>query len=233
AMDVESVLKSSFFRRGSYKNKRGHSLIIAGSREFSGAAVLAGNSAMRSGVGLVTLVTAASSKDATASRTLPEVMVRGVAETESGAVAEDAYIEIEGLLKKADSIAIGSGLSQNESTKRFVEKVVFGNSVPVVVDADALNLLSPFEPPEGGTPNLILTPHEGEFLRLIGENHPDAEASPLLRKEGSLRNPDAEARLKQDRVAAVREFSQKHNVILVLKGERVLIGEPSGKVVVN
>src|SRR5690606_11419467 len=212
AMDVESVLKSSFFRRGSYKNKRGHSLIIAGSREFSGAAVLAGNSAMRSGVGLVTLVTAASSKDATASRTLPEVMVRGVAETESGAVAEDAYIEIEDLLKKADSIAIGSGMSQNESTKRFVEKVVFESSVPVVVDADALNLLSPFgensfsETPHSAFRNphsLILTPHEGEFLRLLGENHPDAEASPLLRKEGSL---------GKDRVAAVREFARKHNV---------------------
>ncbi len=63
-------------------------------------------------------------------------------------------------------------------------------------------------------------------MRLLGEgeNHPDAEASPLLGKEGSFR---------KDRVAAVREFSQKHNVILVLKGERVLIGEPGGKVVVN
>lgn len=213
ASDAERFLRSSFFRNNSYKNKRGHSLIIAGSREFSGAAVLAGNSAMRSGVGLVTLVTAASSKDAAASRILPEVMVRGVAETESGAVAEDVFDEIADLLKKADSIAIGSGMSQNESTKRFVEKLVFGSSVPVVVDADALNLLSPW-PPEGGTPNMILTPHEGEFSRLLGENHPDAS-------------------FKEDRVAAVREFAQKHNVILVLKGERVLIGEPGGKVVVN
>jgi NAD(P)H-hydrate epimerase len=227
--DAADWLRATDFSSDSYKNKRGHSLIIAGSKEFSGAAVLAGNSAMRSGVGLVTLVTSASSKDATASRTLPEVMVRGVAETESGAVAEEAFDEIAELLRKADSIAVGSGLSQNASTRRFVEKVVFGSDVPVVVDADALNLLSPFEAERKPDQNarasaLILTPHEGEFLRLLGENHPDADASPLLRKEGSFGN---------DRVAAVREFSQKHNVILVLKGERVLIGEPGGKVVVN
>src|SRR5690606_1533183 len=114
--DAADWLRATDFSSDSYKNKRGHSLVIAGSKEFSGAAVLAGNSAMRSGVGLVTLVTAASSKDATASRTLPEVMDRGVAETESGAVADEAYTEIEDLLKKAHSIAIGSGLSRNEST---------------------------------------------------------------------------------------------------------------------
>ncbi len=150
--DAADWIETTGFPHDSYKNKRGHSLIIAGSKEFSGAAVLAGNSAMRSGVGLVTLVTPASSKDATASRILPEVMVRGVAETESGAVSEGAYDEIGDLLEKADSIAIGSGLSQNESTKRFVEKVLAERKQPVVVDADALNLLSPW-PPKGGTLN--------------------------------------------------------------------------------
>ncbi len=220
--DAAKWLRASSFSDSSYKNKRGHSLIIAGSREFSGAAVLAGNSAMRSGVGLVTLVTPGSSKDATASRILPEIMVRGVAETESGAVAEKGFHEIGDLLEKADSIAIGSGLSQNENTKKFVEKVLANRIQPVVVDADALNLLSPFTgcftknelDMQAGEPAfpLILTPHEGEFMRLLGTDDKDAI---------------------KDRVAAVREFSEKYNVILVLKGERVLIGEPGGKVVVN
>ncbi|HQZ81816.1 MAG TPA: NAD(P)H-hydrate dehydratase [Pyrinomonadaceae bacterium] len=249
--DAANWLEATAFSAASYKNERGHSLIIAGSREFSGAAVLAGNSAMRSGVGLVTVVTPTSSKDATASRTLPEVMVRGVAETESGSVAEEAFDEIADILKKADSIAVGSGLSQNESTRKFVEKVVVNRSQPVVVDADALNLLSPFaervgsphvskgsretkgisfdanRPPAhaGGSDmlpaydgGLILTPHEGEFARLRGERE---------------NNPDAAASLKKDRVAVVREFATKHNVILVLKGERVLIAAPDGRVVVN
>jgi NAD(P)H-hydrate epimerase len=89
---------------------------------------------------------------------------------------------------------------------------------PVILDADALNLLSPFSERVSGpdlgkeASPLILTPHEGEFLRMLGTD--DREAI-------------------KDRVAAVREFSQQHNVVLVLKGERVLIGEPGGRVVVN
>lgn len=258
AVEANNWLRTSRFSDNSYKNKRGHALVIAGSENYSGAAVLAGNAAMRSGVGLVTVATPSSSKDSITSRILSEVMVRGVAETESGAVAAGAFDEIGDLLEKADAVAVGCGLSQDESTREFVKKLVENRRVPTIVDADALNLLSPFvsSPPvtkgavepasrsasveenhpdaealpllgkEGSFAPLILTPHEGEFMRLIGEkkNHPDAEASPLLGKKGSL---------AQDRVAAVREFAQKHNVILVLKGERVLIGEPGGKVVVN
>ena len=247
--DVMAWVYRTGFATNSYKNKRGHCLIVAGSADFSGAAVLAGNAAMRSGLGLVTLATSKSSRDSVASRTEPEIMVRGVAETENGAVAEEAFDELTELFAKANAIAIGSGLSQSESTKRFVEQIIEHRKQPVVIDADALNLLSPWitenhpdaeaspllgkdgsfrkqNHPDANERMLILTPHEGEFLRLLGEteNHPDAEASPLLGKEGNQ---------IKDRVAAVREFSQKHNVILVLKGERVLIGEPGGKVVVN
>ncbi len=253
--DAAEWLSQTKFSSDSYKNKRGHALLIAGSENYSGAAVLAGNAAMRSGVGLVTVVTPKSSKESIAARTLPEVMVRGVAETENGSISEAAFDDIADLLEKADSVAVGCGLSQDESTKDFVRKIVANRRQPTVVDADALNLLSPFETSLGGwqtgidtgkenhpvaptTPSaeaaatppqtggelsptrslrkdesfLILTPHEGEFMRLLGTDNKDAI---------------------KDRVAAVREFSQTHNVILVLKGERVLIGEPGGKVVVN
>ncbi len=230
ARDAELWLFRSDFTFDSYKNKRGHALIIAGSTNYVGAAVLCGNAAMRSGVGLVTIATPQSSKDSVASRVLPEVMVRGVAETENGAISESAFDELDELLEKADSVAVGSGLAQDESTKIFVNKVVENRRQPTIVDADALNLLSPFavsrahsvsrahgskgqitDVPSQRFP-LILTPHEGEFMRLIGTT--DKEAI-------------------NDRVAAVRDFATKHNVILVLKGERVLIGGPDGKVVVN
>jgi NAD(P)H-hydrate epimerase len=213
--DARNWLIDTDFNHDSFKNKRGHALLIAGSENYSGAAVLAGNAAMRSGVGLVTVVTPKSSKESIATRLIPEVMVRGVAETEKGAISFEAFDEIDDLLEKADSVAIGCGLSQDASTKEFVRKVVENRQQPTVVDADALNLLSPFA---GFAANgerdapLILTPHEGEFMRLLGTDDKDAI---------------------KDRVAAVREFSQKYNVILVLKGERVLIGEPGGKVVVN
>jgi NAD(P)H-hydrate epimerase len=142
--DAKRWLERTNFSDDSYKNKRGHALIIAGSESYSGAAVLAGNAAMRSGVGLVTIATPRSSKDSVASRVLPEVMVRGTAETDHGAIAEAAFDELRDLLEKADGIAIGSGLSQDESTKKFVQKVVDSRRRPMVVDADALNLLSPF-----------------------------------------------------------------------------------------
>ncbi len=214
-VDAREWLIAAGFTVDSYKNKRGHALLIAGSESYSGAAVLAGDAAMRSGVGLVTVVTPKSSKKPIASRLLPEVMVRGVAETENGAISVKAFDEIGDLLEKSDSVAIGCGLSQDESTKEFVKKVVENRRQPTVVDADALNLLSPFAAKPASDESkipLILTPHEGEFMRLLGTD--DKEAI-------------------KDRVAAVREFAQKHNVILVLKGERVLIGEPGGKVVVN
>ncbi len=213
--DAGNWLEETKFSDDSYKNKRGQTVLIAGSENYSGAAVLAGNAAMRSGVGLVTVVTPKSSKESIASRVLPEVMVRGVSETENGSISEEACDEIEDLLEEADSVAVGCGLSRDEGTKEFVKKIVANRRHPTVVDADALNLLSPFA---GSAANgesgveLILTPHEGEFMRLLGTDNKDAI---------------------KDRVAAVREFSQKHNVILILKGERVLIGEPGGKVVVN
>ncbi len=230
--DSAKWLAKTEFSEDSYKNKRGHSLIIAGSENYSGAVVLCSNAAMRSGVGLVTIATPKSSRDSVASRVLPEVMVRGVTETENGAISEAAFDELQDLLEKADSVAIGSGISQDESTKRFVQKVIKNRQQPTVVDADALNLLSPFADHASSlrsvsSPHVskgsvddhltrqspfILTPHEGEFLRLLGTTEKD---------------------VLKDRVAAVREFACNNNVILVLKGERVLIGEPGGKVVVN
>ncbi len=222
--DPSNWLEKTAFSNDDYKNKRGHVLLIAGSANYSGAAVLCGNAAMRSGAGLVTIVTPKSSKESVASRVLPEVMVRGVAETQGGAISDEAFRDIGELLDKADSIAIGSGLSQNESTKRFVEKVIENRRQPAIIDADALNLLSPFanlmQKPEReqgrnmgvghyalanarasasdlDTAPLILTPHEGEFIRLLGTDDRDAI---------------------QNRVGAVRDFAGKTQCYSCFKG---------------
>jgi NAD(P)H-hydrate epimerase len=211
--DAKHWLEQTKFSDASYKNKRGHALIIAGSSNYTGAAVLCGDAAIRSGVGLVTIATPESSKSAIASRVLPEVMVRGVAETENGAIAEDAFAEIEKFWENVDAIAIGSGLSSSEeSTKKLVRKVVENRKTPVVIDADGLNSLAPFDAQGSDDLPLILTPHEGEFLRLLGTKEKD---------------------ILTDRVKAVRDVAQKHAVILVLKGERALIAAPDGRVVVN
>jgi NAD(P)H-hydrate epimerase len=159
---------------------------------------------MRSGVGLVTLAAPKKCKAEIASRLLPDVILKGI-DTES---------DEQEFLTKPDAIAVGCGLSATDPViEKLVRNIVSTREVPVIIDAGALWFYSPMQgPPKGGTHNIILTPHEGEFLRLLGTA--DKEAI-------------------KDRIAAVRKFSQKNNVILVLKGERVLIGEPGGKVVVN
>jgi NAD(P)H-hydrate epimerase len=226
ASDAADWLEASKFTNASYKNKRGHALLIAGSKDYTGAAVLAGNAAIRSGCGLVTIATPESSRDGIVARVSPEVMVRGISQTPEGSAAEKAADEIKGFLKNVDAVAIGSGLSSKEDeTKAFVRRVVVERRTSVVVDADGLTALSPWDVSavaatgeasrDARPPEIILTPHEGEFKRLLG-----------------VEGDEAKEMLK-DRVQAVRDFATKHNVLLVLKGERALIGCPDGRVVVN
>lgn len=211
--DAQEWLLTTKFTENSYKKTRGHCLLIVGSKNMSGAAVLAGNAAMVSGIGLTTIATSESALNAVSTRVVPEVMIHGLAETESGAISKKSLPEILKLSEKADVVGIGCGLSsEEEETREFVREIVKNRKTPMVLDADALNALAPFQIEGNAEFPLILTPHEGEFLRLLGTT--DKE---VLR----------------DRISAVREFAQRHKVILVLKGERTLISEPSGKVVVN
>jgi hydroxyethylthiazole kinase-like uncharacterized protein yjeF len=229
ALDVRLWLDRSEFSVSSYKNKRGHALLIAGSKNYTGAAVLAGDAAIRSGVGLVTLAVPESSRESVVTRVVPEVMVRGVSETGDGSVAEKAVDEIKDFLNNVDAIAIGSGISTNDETATFVRQMVEERTMPMVVDADGITALSPVadklhkpareqgqhtEHNTRETP-LILTPHEGEFRKLLGVDREEADE------------------ILKDRVASVRDFATKYSVILVLKGERVLIGAPDGRVIVN
>ncbi|MEP7038210.1 MAG: NAD(P)H-hydrate dehydratase, partial [Acidobacteriota bacterium] len=181
--------------------------------EYTGAAVLAGNAAMLSGVGLTTIATSESAQNAIAAKVLEEVITRSLPETKNGAISSKALEKIEKLIEKVDVVGIGCGLTSNEkATKDFVREVIIKRKTPVVIDADALNALSPFNLQGSDDLPLILTPHEGEFLRLLGTENKDAI---------------------KDRVKSVRDFAEKHNVILVLKGERVLIGAPDGRVIIN
>ena len=211
--DVAGWLAQTGFTDDSYKNRRGHALMIAGAANYSGAAVLCGNAAMRSGVGLVTIATPKSSQSSIVARVAPEVMVRGVAETDGGAVSADAFDEIAEFLQNVDVVAIGSGLSSSdESTRKLVKRVVEERVTPVVIDADGLNSLAPFSLSGSDELPLILTPHSGEFRKLVG-----------TKSEEDLK----------DRVGCARSFAQEHHVILVLKGERVIIAEPGGRVFIN
>ncbi len=215
--DVAEWLERTEFTPSSYKNRRGHALVIAGSKNYTGAAVLCGDAATRSGVGLVTLAVPEGSRESVVARVSPEVMVRGIDQTEEGSAAESGLEQIAEFVKNIDVIAIGSGLSSKEDeTRQFIRRAVEERKTPVVIDADGLTALSPFSIKGSADLPLVLTPHEGEFIKLLGFDDKEKGTKAI-----------------EDRVAAVRDFAMKYEVILVLKGERVLIGRPDGTVVIN
>ena len=215
AEDARSWLVQTRYTPESYKNTHGHALIIAGSRGLAGAAVLAGSAAMRAGAGLVTIATAASAQAAIAAQAMPEIMTQALVETDRGAVSFDAVERAMQLAERSTVVAIGPGLSsEDESTRSFVRTIIERRTTPVVIDADGLNSLAPWPESLRGSSELplILTPHQGEMLRLMGTNDQQALA---------------------DRVHAAREFATMHEVILVLKGARTIIASPDGRVFVN
>ncbi|MBA2732395.1 MAG: NAD(P)H-hydrate dehydratase, partial [Acidobacteria bacterium] len=213
--DAREWLVKTRYAPDSFKNTHGHALIIAGSRGMSGAAVLCGKAAMRSGAGLVTIATPATTQQSIAARAMPEIMTASLFETEQGAVSFEAVEQVIKLSLRAGVIAIGPGLSsEDESTRRFVREIVERRTTPIVIDADGLNALAPWPDTLRGSQDLpiILTPHPGEMLRLMGTDERDALA---------------------DRVGAARDFSTTHDLILVLKGTRTLIASPDGRVFIN
>lgn len=215
AEDVRQWLVSTRYTRASYKNTHGHVLIAAGSRGYSGAAALCGSAAMRAGAGLVTLATPASAQSSVAMSAMPEVITTALAETDRGAVSDEAVDHFLKLSQKADVIAVGPGLaSDDERTRSFVRSVVERRTKPCVLDADGLNSLAPWPEEMKGSAHLplVLTPHPGEMLRLLGTDDKSA---------------------LDDRVAAAREFATSRQVILVLKGSQPLVAAPDGRVFIN
>lgn len=215
ADDVRPWLIATRYTPESYKNSHGHVLIAAGSRGYSGAAALSGNSAMRSGAGLVTVATPSSAQPLVATRAMPEVMTAALAETDRGAVTDDAAEHFLHLAAKATAVAVGPGLtSDDERPCGFVRQIIERRTRPCVIDADGLNCLAPW--PQGlrgsEAQPLILTPHPGEMLRLIGSDDRSALA---------------------DRAAVARKFAKDHGVILVLKGSRPIVAAPDGRVFIN
>jgi len=199
----------------SYKNTHGHALIVAGSRGFTGAAALCGNAAMRAGAGLVTVATPLSAQPIVAAQVMPELMTTALAETDRGAASDEALDYVLKLAEKVDVIAIGPGLSsEDERTRTFVRGVVEKRETPIVIDADGLNCLAPWPSDLRGSTQLpiVLTPHPGEMLRLLGTTDKSA---------------------LRDRVSCARNFATAHEVIIVLKGSRTMIAAPDGRVAIN
>jgi hydroxyethylthiazole kinase-like uncharacterized protein yjeF len=199
-------------KRDSHKGTYGHLLVISGSLGKTGAATMAGRAALKMGAGLVTVATAASCLPLVA-RSMPELMTEPLAETKEKTIAAEAAGRAVDLCRGKDGLVLGPGLSTHPSTARFVGELLARVKLPVVIDADGLNILAENQ---GLLPKLprpaILTPHPGEFGRFLGLG-----ASAVLDK----------------RLDLVREFANKHNVTLVLKGHRTLIATADGRTFIN
>jgi NAD(P)H-hydrate epimerase len=183
--------------RFSHKGTFGHALLVAGSFGKMGAAVLAAKGCLRSGVGLLT-VHLPRMGNQIMQTALPEAMVS----------LDDSENLISGIPLSSGykSIGIGPGIGIGEATANAFKLLMENHPVPMVIDADALNILS-------GKPELIrllpadsiLTPHPKEFERLAGVASSDFE-----------------------RLSFARRFAQVHHVILVLKGAYTAIAFPDG-----
>ena len=152
--------------RFSHKGDFGRVLLVCGSVGFTGAAALAARAALRTGAGLITVATPRQVWPIVAAK-LDEPMVMPMAEDKAGRLSLQAAPALVQLLAKADACLIGPGLGRSEELDALVAALVGEARCPVVLDADGINAMAGHidRLREAACP-LILTPHDGEFLRL-------------------------------------------------------------------
>jgi hydroxyethylthiazole kinase-like uncharacterized protein yjeF len=199
-------------KRDSHKGSYGHLFIISGSLGKTGAAVMAGKAALKMGAGLVTVGTPSSCLSIVA-RSMMELMTEPLPETSEKTISSEALQKVQTLLISKDALLIGPGISMHPSTAEFVFSLMPKINMPVIIDADGLSILaSNLELLKSLSKPVILTPHPGEFARLL-----DIETRDVVKKKLEL----------------APEFSKKFGVYLVLKGYRTLIATPDGRVFIN
>ena len=196
-----------------HKNQFGHVLVLAGSGRMLGAAALCGLAAMRAGAGLTTVGVPRSLNAILHKKLSSVIMTMPLPETAHHAITFQAYPQIKKMFSKFQSVAVGPGLGQEVATKKFVFKIIRECPLPVVVDADALNILSSdiniLKRAQGPR---VLTPHPGEMARLAGLTRPTIE---------------------KNRLKIARDFASRFECVVVLKGHHTVVASPSRKTYVN
>jgi NAD(P)H-hydrate epimerase len=194
-----------------HKGRFGHVLIVAGSRGMVGAAVLAARGAMRAGAGLVTLALPESQLPVAAAH-IVEAMTLPLPETSSGALRSDAVAKIIDAHDRRGytAMALGPGIGTRSESQKAVVGVLGNLKIPVVIDADGLNVLSMVSRKESrrllerrGAP-FIITPHPGELGRLLRSRAVEIES---------------------DRADAVTRAFETFGGVCLLKGRKTMIGD--------
>jgi len=199
----------------SHKGTYGHVLLLAGSMGKSGAAILAGRAALRSGAGLVTIATPEPVQPIVAVGQ-PEYMTEPLQATKSGTLSLRSLVDgTFGELEEGKSVlAIGPGLGTHRQTQEFIRTIVTQTELPVLLDADGLNAFAEHADSlrKRNTKFLAITPHPGEMARLLGASTKDVQA---------------------DRMKVARESALKWNAHVILKGFHSIVASPTGDLCIN
>ena len=206
--------------RDSHKGTFGTVLAVAGSAHYRGAALLAAEGALRAGAGIVTLASVEPVLAAAVTR-LPECCLCPCKEGTEGGISPESIPQIQ--RQKATVLLLGPGLGSTiQSTARaaetctLVQRLLLGFAGSAVLDADGLNaaaqLLAKGEMLPHPAGELIVTPHPGEMARLTGFSA---------------------AQINADREGIARQYAEKWNAVVVLKGSHTVIAAPDGRVCVN
>ena len=195
AEDVLSILPDR--DPEAHKGSFGKILLLCGSRGYTGAAYLSAMGALRSGAGLVYLGVPESIYAIEAVK-LNEPVVFPLPD-EGGKMSQKAIPEILERLGKMDAVLMGCGMGMSAGTLAVLETVLKNAKCPVVLDADGINLVSAHKDLlRGRTAPTVLTPHDGEYLRLAGS-------------------------LGKDRMTAAGDLARELGCVVVLKGHRTWI----------
>jgi ADP-dependent NAD(P)H-hydrate dehydratase / NAD(P)H-hydrate epimerase len=194
-----------------HKGTFGRVLVVAGSIDYPGAAVLTALGALRTGAGVVR-VAAAESVAARLAAAVPETTWMALDEEAPGIIAPAGWRRVTNESSSHDAAVIGPGLGQHPATQRRSRQLVATIRIPTVVDADGLNALAgEARWWEQARAPLVVTPHPGEFSRLIRADSPTGD--------------DDEAR-----AAAAAEAARRWGQVVVLKGARTVVADPGGTV---
>lgn len=230
--DARLLLRDLGTDPGGHKYTKGHCLVLAGGLEGTGAARLAARAALRAGAGLVTLGVPGAALLAHASRPPDALMVRRCDGAE-GLVALLAD-------RRRNAVVLGPAYGVGEATRATVATVL-GSSRPAVLDADALTSFEDCNESlfamlrQAG--NAVLTPHDGEFLRLFpmsahatGDKPSKSPSSRSKRDEKPLENADLSS---TSRLHRALEAAAKLCAVIVLKGPTTIIAAPDGRAAIN
>lgn len=204
-------------KRGKSSNKGtfGHVLIVGGSKNMPGAVLLSGLAAYKSGAGLVTLCVPKCISNSLKNK-IPEAIILDVPNsTDSRTIDESKFIATikNNIRKKPSSIVIGPGLGSRKGLYKIIEDSLNYFDCPIILDADALNLISKdFNVLDKYKNQIIITPHPGEMSKITGKSVKEIQAN---------------------RIKISSDVSRKIKCISVLKGFRTIISSNSGQIYIN